>query len=577
MALPSTTEELLALLDRNRWSTVAFRRRLDIADWPWELQLQYQTPSRPQQLKPNLQQQQQQELQQAAELTEPPQPGTATTIASSSHLERAVQVNIGDVVAREAAVAYGKIHEHVRHTPLEPSPWLSSLAGSASGRSCVALLKLESEQHTGSFKVRGALSKLMSLPPEARSRGVFTASTGNHALAVVYACKSLSEQSPHPAQIDDAPRAAASNMAGGRPSVTWDIEAQPAVGSGPGAAPVPAPGAPVQQPQLSLHKGPEGARNRVNGEATAAASLYSAAANATSDPERDDARGEQDSSTPGLEAGASDSSAFGGLRPQLYIPTTASPYKIRKLMSLGAELHLYGTDCLEAELAARSAAKKADAVYVSPYNDPWVMAGQGTIGLELLATRRRGQLDVVLVPVGGGGLIAGIASVLKAADPAIQVIGCQPAVSDVMARSAASGTIEPELADTHDGREVTLSDATAGGVESGSVTLQPCSNFVDEWVTVSEAEIAEALVGLLEEQSKLVEGAAACALAAFKRLAPRFAGKCVVVVCCGGNISVASLLRAIELAKPAAMGTTKVTGISRNARAMAFSGSNDED
>lgn len=95
--------------------------------------------------------------------------------------------------------------------------------------------------------------------------------------------------------------------------------------------------------------------------------------------------------------------------------------QVRKLTSLGAELHLYGTDCLEAELAARAAADASGAAYVSPYNDLWVMAGQGTLALELLASRRRGQLDVVLVPVGGGGLIGGMASVLKAADKAIRV------------------------------------------------------------------------------------------------------------------------------------------------------------
>ncbi|GLC75729.1 hypothetical protein PLESTF_001679100 [Pleodorina starrii] len=180
------------------------------------------------------------------------------------------------------------------------------------------------------------------------------------------------------------------------------------------------------------------------------------------------------------------------------------------------------------------------------------MAGQGTVALELLAARRRGQLDVVLVPVGGGGLIGGVASVLKAADPAIRVIGCQPAASDVMARSVAAGAIVPENEDEDEegAGGCTFSDATAGGVEFGSATLQPCSDCVDEWVVVGEEEIAEALVGLLEEHSKLVEGAAACALAAFKRLAPRLAGLSVVVVCCGGNIALHTLQRAIELVRP---------------------------
>ncbi|GIL86559.1 hypothetical protein Vretifemale_14835 [Volvox reticuliferus] len=198
MALPSTTEELLELLDRNRWSTVAFRRHLDIEDWPMDLRLNYQTPSCPRGFQPHLQQQQlQQQLQQqVAESTEPSQLATPATTATSFRSARAVQVRINDVVAREAAVAYGKIYEHVRHTPLEPSPWLSNLVGSASGRSCVALLKLESEQHTGSFKVRGALSKVRTQSATSWGHRIHPHSFGGGFRVELSACNTLTRHRP---------------------------------------------------------------------------------------------------------------------------------------------------------------------------------------------------------------------------------------------------------------------------------------------------------------------------------------------------------------------------------------------
>lgn len=199
-----------------------------------------------------------------------------------------------------------------------------------------------------------------------------------------------------------------------------------------------------------------------------------------------------------------------------------------------------GADCVEAELAGRAAAEASGATYVSPYNDLQVVAGQGTISLELLAELGPGRLDAVFVPVGGGGLIAGIAAVLKAASPAITIVGCQPAASDIMRQSVAAGAI----VDAPSGD--TLSDATAGGIEPGAITLVPCMQLVDEWVTVTEAEIGDALLGLLHHQSKLVEGSAACAIAALLKTKEQWAGKSVVVIACGGNIALSTLRKLIN-------------------------------
>ncbi|KAG2483023.1 hypothetical protein HYH03_018103 [Edaphochlamys debaryana] len=455
---PTTTEELLAVIQAKGWNTAVFRGVLPAP---------------------------QTSLSSHAALNgghSGPAPAQPVLVAGAAVAgPEGACCRVSHLVAREAVVAYGRIRPFARWTPLEPSPWLSGLAsqqdgavragsggGEGRGGGCHAWLKLESEQHSGSFKVRGALNKLLSLNPDQLSRGVFTASTGNHALAVLYACSALQE-------------------------------------AGAGGATAAAPQAP--------------------------ATVVAAEADA------------REAGVPGAVRPS--------LRPILYVPETASPYKLRKLSSLGGELRPTGTDCLEAESAARAAAEAAGATYVSPYNDMDVIAGQGTIALELLASRRRGELDAVFVPVGGGGLIAGVASVLKAADPSIRVIGCQPAASDVMARSVLAGSIQPELSAEADDPSYaygTLSDATAGGVESDSLTLQPCADCVDEWIAVREDEIAAALVGLLREHSKLVEGAAAVGLAAFRRLAPSLEGRHAVGVCCGGNIGLEALRRAMDMA-----------------------------
>eukprot|EP00879_Flechtneria_rotunda_P021878 GHRR01023073.1.p1 GENE.GHRR01023073.1~~GHRR01023073.1.p1 ORF type:complete len:253 (+),score=120.28 GHRR01023073.1:93-851(+) len=143
----------------------------------------------------------------------------------------------------------------------------------------------------------------------------------------------------------------------------------------------------------------------------------------------------------------------------IYLPTTADPAKVAKLKAQGGHVVQYGDDCVLAEYEARRVAAEQGSTYISPYNDWEVMAGQGTVAVELLEQLPDG-IDVCIVPVGGGGLIGGIAAVLKAADPACLVVGVQPAASAVMRQSVEAGRI---VEAPSSGSLLTLSDATAGG------------------------------------------------------------------------------------------------------------------
>lgn len=236
----------------------------------------------------------------------------------------------------------------------------------------------------------------------------------------------------------------------------------------------------------------------------------------------------------------------------VYVPSTLTPQKSAKLADAaarcGATLRTVGTDCVEAEAAARAAADAQGMTYVSPYNDVAVAGGQGTLAVELLMARSRNELDAVFVPVGGGGLISGIAALLKSMEPSIKVYGCQPAASDVMRRSVEAGrVVTMEWAET-------LSDATAGGIEEGSITLDACTRFVDEFVTVNEREIAAAMVGVHGHHGTAVEGAAGVAVASYIKKAREMGGKHAVVVICGGNVAGETLDKAYSLAASVAAG-----------------------
>lgn len=310
-------------------------------------------------------------------------------------------------VYEEVLQAEQRIRRYVRETPLEYSLALREQCDAN------VFLKLENLQHTGSFKVRGAMNKLLSLTPDEQARGVVTASTGNHGAAVAFGLRAL---------------------------------------------------------QL-----------------------------------------------PGT----------------IFVPENAASTKVAAIKRYGAPIETHGVDCLATELYAQAYAREHGLTYISPYNDPQVIGGQGTIGVELL--RQAEAIDAVFVSVGGGGLISGIAGYLKQALPAVKIIGCLPENSPEMALAVQAGH-HVQMAPTP-----TLSDGTAGGFEPGAMTFALCQQLVDEYVLVREDEIATAIRWMLETHHQLIEGSAGVALAGLQKLPSPYSGQNVVVVLCGANISLTTL------------------------------------
>ncbi len=303
----------------------------------------------------------------------------------------------------EVRRAASRIRGDIVRTPVEFSPSLSRETGAR------VFLKWESEQVTGSFKLRGALNKLRSLGAAERARGVVSASTGNHGLAISFA-----------------------------------------------------------------------------------------------------ARRE-------------------GIELTLFLPETASPVKRQKIERLGVVPELFGTDCQATEIHARTYAERTGRVFVSPYNDWDIIFGAGTAGLEV--AEDVSDAGVVLVPVGGGGLIAGIAGYLRGFRAAIRTIGVEPETSAFMAASLAAG----RLVDIPEGE--TIADAVAGGIEPGAITFPLCRDLLAGMRTVSEKEIRAAMGRIYETHGRVVEGAGALPVAALLASPREFRGETVVAVVSGGNVS----------------------------------------
>ena len=313
-----------------------------------------------------------------------------------------------DALVEQIAAAERRIRPHVRETPLVSSSALSEKTDAE------VLLKCENLQVTGSFKVRGATNRLLTIDDQHRRHGVIAASSGNHGIAVAHAGKTL------------------------------------------------------------------------------------------------------------------------GIPVTVYVPEQASPVKVAAMQRLGATVVFFGTDGLDTELEGRRVAASEGRFDVSPYNDLAVVAGQGTIAVEL--RRQAASIDAVVVAVGGGGLIAGIAANLRQHNPRVRVIGAQPANSRVMHESIMAGHVV-EIPSYP-----TLSDGTAGGVELDSVTFPFCRDLVDEWIDVTEEEIARSMRHAVEVEHLLIEGSAAVAMAALEKAA--LSGR-VVVVLCGANVSADRLRSAL--------------------------------
>jgi threonine dehydratase len=213
----------------------------------------------------------------------------------------------------------------------------------------------------------------------------------------------------------------------------------------------------------------------------------------------------------------------------IFVPEKTSRAKVARIEQYGGAVHYFGSDGLDAEQHAREYAGQHGMCYLSPYNDEQVIAGQGTIGIEILEDLP--GVDAVFIAVGGGGLAGGVGSVLKQRNERIRVFGCQPLASPVMARSVAAGKILDLPS------EATLSDGTAGGIEPDAITFPLNQRVVDEWVEVTEPQIAQAMRAFMRSEDEVIEGAAGVAVAGLLQRREAIAGKKVVVVICGANIA----------------------------------------
>ncbi|MFX1511869.1 MAG: threonine/serine dehydratase [Promethearchaeota archaeon] len=318
--------------------------------------------------------------------------------------------NVIEVVTLQAIVnARETIKDVVIKTPLIYSQFLSDICQGQ------VHLKLENQQLTNSFKIRGALNRMTQLTPEERKQGVITASSGNHGQSVALAAEYL---------------------------------------------------------QLSA---------------------------------------------------------------KIVVPMNTSKAKLTKIKKHNVEIALYG-DFDEVELRARELAKKEGLIYISPYNDPFIIAGQGTISLELFEDLNK--FDMVIVPIGGGGLISGISIAIKSINPNVQIIGVQPEIAPTMYESIKAGKIiEVE-------EKATLADGILGGLENGAITFKIIQNHVDKLCIVREESVEKAINVLWNEEQQVIEGAGALAIAYILENKQKFKGKTVVAVISGGNIE-ESLFRQI--------------------------------
>lgn len=313
-----------------------------------------------------------------------------------------MQLRLPKILQTQQAIA-----PYIRHTPLIRSPYLSQLSGAD------VWLKLENWQPTGSFKIRGALSKLSRLTAAQRQQGIVAASAGNHALGVAYAAEKL-----------------------------------------------------------------------------------------------------------------------GGFSADIFVPGTAPKAKIDKLAYYPVTIHKAGDTYEDAHQAAANFAAETGALEISAYDDVDVVAGQASVGLEIF--QQRPEADVLLVPIGGGGLMAGVATVAKTFSPTCRVIGVQPEASPAALLSLQQG----HAIDPYD-HEPTLADGLAGGF--GAVPFALAHDKIDEIVLSSEKTMRQAIFTLLHRHQLVVEASGAIAIAPLLTNSVDLTWLTVVCVLSGGNLETAVL------------------------------------
>ena len=224
-----------------------------------------------------------------------------------------------------------------------------------------------------------------------------------------------------------------------------------------------------------------------------------------------------------------------GLRAVIVMPQHTPTVKVERTRGFGAEVVLHGESFDQAHDKALAMAAEQGLTFVHPFDDAAVIAGQGTIGIEML--KAQPDLDTLVIAVGGGGLISGIATAARHLKPGMQIIGVQTARFPAMV-NAIKGTSHPQGAST-------IAEGIAVG-QPGQITREIVRELVDDLVLVDEGDIEQAIVMLLEIEKTLVEGAGAAGLAALLKDPARFAGKKIGLVLCGGNIDPLLLAAILE-------------------------------
>jgi threonine dehydratase len=225
------------------------------------------------------------------------------------------------------------------------------------------------------------------------------------------------------------------------------------------------------------------------------------------------------------------------IKARIVMPLPTPLTKVSATRAYGAEVVLHGTNYDEAYEKALEQSRQQGLTLIHAFDDDAVIAGQGTVGLEIL--QQHPEIEVIVAPIGGGGLIGGISCAVKETNPAIQIFGVQPSRIPSMKAAVAEG------------KPVTLASAKtiADGIavrRAGERTLPLVQKYVDDIVTVEEEEIANAILLLLEREKTLAEGAGAAAIAAVLNRKLPLQGKKIAVLVCGGNIDVTLLSRIIE-------------------------------
>jgi threonine dehydratase len=225
-------------------------------------------------------------------------------------------------------------------------------------------------------------------------------------------------------------------------------------------------------------------------------------------------------------------------RATIYVAEDLEPSRMEILEAHGLDIVVHGAGAWDAEKESQRVAEAEDKIYVSPYNDPIVVGGQGTCGHEI--SKELPDLDTALFACGGGGLVGGSAGWLKHHNPDIEVFGVSPENSPVMYESLkADKVIEMDISPT-------LADTCAGNMDLDTITLAVCQRYVKEVILLTEKEIEEAIRLLFEQHRLVAEGSAALSVGGLIKRKEQFKGKKVVAVVCGRNIDLEVFKRIVQ-------------------------------